>query len=332
MLRTINITLAIAILFVASIASAQEQSITVPPEELKAYEPIRDAQTFDAAIAAARTFFEKYPNSAAKPQIEIDLFNRIVDSPRDASRLEKIAAFKTLFPQSERLADLEFGMLGYYFEQSDYPKIFSAGEAFLTKHPNDVEAHYLLLRAAVDALKSNNTSYVAKGKEHGMRAVELLNQPTRPERFSTDAAWTTFKSESLPLAYQSLGLIGLATGDGALAGEYLQKAVDSNPADPLNFFFLANYRYMEYNALAERFNAMGDRQSDEAKKMLDDANAKVDEVIRLLVKTVAISEADPRFAPIAQQARPMLEESYKQRHDGKLDGLDTMIKAEKGGN
>jgi hypothetical protein len=314
-------------LVIALAVPAFAQSITVPPEELKAYEAVRDAADADAALAAAKAFAEKHPKSAALAQVEIDVYNKLVESPRGAERLPRIAAFKQLFPASDRGLDLEMGMMAHYFETGNHAEIFRVGEAVLAKRPDDVEAHYLLLRAAVDALKQNNTSYVAKGKAHGTRALELFAQAGVPPRFSSDAEWQAFRTERLPLTHQSMGLIGLATGDAALASEYLPKAIEGSPSDPLNYFFLANLRYLEYTAIAQRYNSMGDKSGPDAKKALDDANAKVDDAIDLLAKTVVLADANPQHAALATQARSMLEENWKQRHGGKLDGLDAKIKS-----
>lgn len=317
----------------ASPAQAQQEQgqITVPPEELKAYEPVRTAATVDEVIAAARAFAAKYPQSAALRQVEIDVYNKIIAMPRDASRLPHMAAFKELFPASERTLELEYALTPLYLEKGDYKEIYRIGEAFLARHPNDVETHYLLLRVAVDALKKGDTTYVATGKTHGARAIELFAGSERPARFRDDAEWQAYKTENYPLAHQSLGLIGLASGDLELGRDQLTKAIAVNPNDPLNYFFLASVHNDEYTRIAQTFNKMADKSSPEAKKTLEEANAKMDEVIAMLAKAVAYAQGTPQEAAIVQQARPMLEESYKHRHDGKLDGLDEMIKAAKGG-
>ena len=52
-------------------------TINVSPEEKKAYEPIEQAATAADALTAAKAFMEKYPTSAALPQIEIAVYNKI---------------------------------------------------------------------------------------------------------------------------------------------------------------------------------------------------------------------------------------------------------------
>jgi hypothetical protein len=319
-------------LSLAPAAHAQQPSVTVPPVELKAYETVKNAPDAPAALAAAKAFLAQYPESKAAPQLPIDVSAKIFAMPQGAERIKQVEAFKAAFPSSDIGLDLEFASMPYYFQEGNTAEIYRIGEAFLAKHPNDVEANFLLLRGAVDALRRSDTSYAEKGKSYGSQAIVTLEKPETPPRFKSADEWKKYQSENLADAYQSIGLIGLATNDVTLAGEYLEKARSAKPKDPLTLFFLANLRYLEYNIYAKRFNATTDRESPDAKQALETANAKLDAVNELLLQTVAVAESDPKSGTVAQQAKAMLEEAWKQRHDGKLDGMDAAIQRAKGGN
>ena len=327
--RLIRAAAVAAVLATPSLAAppVQDQgTINVPPEEATAYAPIEKAATVDESIAAAKAFIAKYPKSAALPQVEIALYNKIVATPKDDKRLAYNASFREIFPASDRNADLDRSMVDYYIAKGDMATIAKVSEAYLVKHPDDVTTHYLLLRIAVDGLKRQDGSMLQSGQTHGKRAIELLEGATPPVGFKDPAEWQKYKDENLGLAYQSYGIIGLATGDSAMASTYLTKATVASPTDPLNFLFLASLKENEYEALAKQFNAMPDRKSADAKKVLESANAKVDEMIPLYAKAFVLSENKPEFAPINTNAKQGLEEHYKQRHDGKLDGLDAVLK------
>jgi hypothetical protein len=302
-------------------------TINVSPEEAKAYEPIEKAATAEASLAAAQAFMAKYPKSAALPQVEIAVYNKIIESPKDDKRIANIAAYKQAFPASERGLELERSMVDYHLEKGNLAEIKRVSDEFLARHPDDARTHYLLLRIAVDGLKRQDGSMIPSGQEHGKKAIAILEGTAKPAEFATDAEWQTWKTENLGLAYQSYGIIGLATGNMPMASEYIGKATVASPTDPLNYFFLANIREEEYAQVAQQFNSMADKKSPEATKTLEAANAKMDEVIKMLAKTVALSEDKPQYAQILAQAKPVLEERYKQRHGGKIDGLDAVIKA-----
>jgi hypothetical protein len=312
-------------------ARARQGTINVPPEEAKAYQPIEAAATADEAMVAAKAFMAKYPQSAAIPQVEIAVYNKIIEMPKDEKRLASTATFKQMFPSSTRIVDLERGMAEYYIAKNDTAELKRTSEAYLAAHPDDVTTHYLLLRIAVDGLKRNDTSMLESGRTHGKRAIELLESATPPADFGDASAWQAYKNENLGLAYQSYGIIGLATGDTQMATEYLTKATTASPADPLNFLFLASLKETVYTDLAKKFNAMPDRKSAEAKKALDDANAVVGEMIRRYATASVLSENKPEYAQVYANAKEALEEHYKYRHDGKLDGLDAVLKTARGG-
>jgi len=311
----------------------QKDTINVPPEEAKAYEPIEKALTPEEALTAAKAFIAKYPKSAALPQVEIAVFNKIIDTPKDDKRLANIEAFKQTFPASALGLDLDYSMISYWLEKSDFAKINGIIDAYLVKHPDDVRANFLGLSVAIDALKKQDGSLVASGKAHGAKAIAVFEGTALPSGFKDDAEWKAWKTTNEPVAYQSYGIIGLVTGDDAMAGANFQKAIAVNAADPFNYMLLANVEEGKYDALAKKFNDAPDKKAPDAVKMMEAANAQMDEVIRLLAKAVALADGstNPQYQAILAQAKPALEAKYKQRHNN-LNGLDAMIKAAKAPN
>src|SRR5215203_3247804 len=83
-------------------AAQTQGGITVPPDELKAYQPIEKAATAAEAITLAKDFIAKYPKSAALPQVEIAVYNKIQESPKDDTRVANTAAFEAMYPESVR--------------------------------------------------------------------------------------------------------------------------------------------------------------------------------------------------------------------------------------
>lgn len=306
-------------------------TINVPQDELKAYGPIKSAKTVDETFKAAKAFIAKYPKSAAVAQVPYDVAAAIEKTPKNEARLALNEMFKQMFPEHELGLELDRRMADYYLEKGDLASLMKVCEAYLAKHPDDTRTHYLMLRVAVDALKKNDGAYLPSGKEHGAKAIALLESPTRTADFVTDVEWTQFKTENLALAYQSYGLIALVTEDPAGASSFITKASQVAPMDPFNYFLLANIRYTEYVAAAKAFNDKIDKQSDDAKKKLEAANAAQDRVIEVLLKAVALSDGKPEHAGVFAQATGMLEDSWKVRHGGKLDGLADAIKAAKAG-
>jgi hypothetical protein len=309
--------------------AATQGTINVPQDELKAYAPIKAAKTVDEAFKAAAAFTAKYPKSAALPQIPYDIAAAIEKNPKNEARLAMVETFKQTFPGHDLGLDLDRRMADFYLEKGDFASLMKVCDAYLVKHPDDTRTHYLMLRVSVDALRKNDNAYLATGKEHGAKAIALLESPTRTADFADDTEWTQFKTENLGLAYQTYGLLSLVTGDPAGATSYITKASTVAPKDPFNYFLLANIRYTDYEAAAKEYNAKIDKQTDDAKKKLEAANAAQDRVIEVLVKSVALAEGNPEFGGVYAQALGMLEDTWKARHGGKLDGLTDAVKAAK---
>lgn len=309
---------------------APQGSIDVPPEELKAYGPLKAAKTADEAFAAAAAFTAKYPKSAALAQAPYDVAAAIEKAPKDAARLAAVEKFKQTFPGHDLGLELDRRMADYYLEKGDLSGLMKVCAAYLVKFPDDTRTHYLMLRVAVDALKKGDNSHLASGKEHGAKAIALLESTARPADFTTDAEWTKFKGENLAAAYQSYGLIALVSEDFAGASSYITKSSEVAPADPFNYLLLSSIRYSDYVAAAKAYNARIDKTTAEAKQKLEAANLALDAVIAVLVKAVVLSEGKAEFAGVYAQANGLLEDNWKQRHGGSLDGLADAVKAGKG--
>ena len=334
MIGIISACAVIAVLATSALASqakpAEQQTINVPPEEAKAYEPIEKALTADDAITAAKAFMEKYPKSAALPQVEIAVFNKIVDLPKDDKRAALTATYTQMFAGTALAADLDYSLLSYWLDKSDFTKASAIIDAYSAKHPDDIRSQVVGLSVAIDALKKQNPSLIAWGTAHGAKAIAQFEGTTMPSGFKDDAEWKAYRATNEPVTYQSYGIIGLVTGDDAMAGANFRKAIAINASDPFNYMLLANVEEGKYDTLAKQFNDQPDKKAPDAVKIMDAANAQMDEVIKLLAKAVALADGstNPQYQAILAQARPALEAKYKQRHNN-LNGLDALIKSSK---
>jgi hypothetical protein len=282
--------------------------------------------TVDETLAAAKTFLDAYPQSVARDAMAAHCYNKIIETPVDAKRLDYLATYKTMFPTSEHLLELERGSVGAFVAAGKYADGIAVCETYLKSFPDDIETEVRIVDVALEAMRSgSDLSLVGKGKSHGLAAVALFDADKRGASLADPAKWAEYKAKTLPDFYQRLGLIGLASSDDKLAATYLQKSLDLRPADAVTMVFLAEVKSGEYDGLARTFNAMINKESPEAKKIMADAQAKKDEAIALLIKAVVISEtSNPQ---VAGAARSKLELHWKNRHDGTLDGLEDALKA-----
>jgi hypothetical protein len=310
-------------------AAADAKTIIIKDKaELDAYREIEAAPDLAAKLTTAQAFLTKYPQSVARDSVDVVLHNAILDAPDGPARLDAIKTYKTLFPNSTRQGDLNRILADAFVAQGNFAEAKKLGAEMLAGNPSDPWAKLLYLRIANDALAKNDTAHVAEGLSHGKELIDILEADKRPASMD-DARWQTFKKQALPMAHQKLGVLMLVTGDMQNSGTHLTRATALSPADPINYFFLANLKLAEYDRIAEEYNKVRSSDESKAKQLLSDANTKTDEAIAMLVKTVAMAGDRAEYGPVVTQARPELERLYKQRHGGKLDGLDAAINAAK---
>jgi acyl-CoA reductase-like NAD-dependent aldehyde dehydrogenase len=85
---------------------------------------------------------------------------------------------------------------------------------------------------------------------------------------------------------------------------------------------LATINDEEYQALATKYNAAA--TSTERDALLKQANEKMDQVMELFARIVALTDGKPEAKQINDSVRQNLESYYKYRHKN-LDGLPDLI-------
>jgi hypothetical protein len=321
---------------VAASGSSQQagaqQDIKLKKDEFDAFKAVENATGIDAKFVAAKAFTAKFPSSAAADSVEQVVADAIAAAPTDPKFATYVADFKALYPASTRGGNLQILLLDQFVSAGDWASSSKVGEEYLSKWPDDVRVHFRLLEVGLEAAKKQDGSLVPSANKHGVRAVELFKADTRPPGTS-DADWATYKQRFLPKALQSLGLLAYVTANFDGAEAHLKEAATLNPTDPFNHFFLGAVAETRYRDVAEKFNALPqkDKGTPEAKKLVEQSAAREDELIGHFVKVMALADGKPEFSQLVSQAKPALEEHYKHRHNNSLDGLDAMIAAAKGG-
>lgn len=313
---------------------ATQGNITInDPAERDAFLAIEKAATPADAIAAAKAALAKYPQSAGKVYAETQLYGKVYDqlkaTPDQPTNAQLIADFEALFPGSEQALRLRRLTVDHLISRKSFGEVYKVGDLWLAKYPDDPTMHFVLLQIAIEALRGGDASKLQAGLGHGERAIALMEAGTKgPQQAETD--FQTWKSRSEAVANQQTGLLALQTGDGAKASKYLSRAITLSPKDPLNYFFLGALKESAYETVAKRYTAMPDaeKKSPAGQKTLAEAQAMQDEIIGLLVKSIAYAMDDPQYGPLMAQARPTLEAHFKSRK-GSLDGLDAAIQAAK---
>jgi tetratricopeptide (TPR) repeat protein len=133
-----------------------------------------------------------------------------------------------------------------------------------------------------------------------VQAITLI-EADKGRRISTMPAGRITKQNGLPQIYQSLGMIDFYAGDKQKAQASFEKATQLDPSDVNGWILLASIHNDEYQALATKFNVLS--AGAERDEMLKRANEKMDQVIEMYARIVALTEGRPEARQINEQVR-----------------------------
>jgi hypothetical protein len=291
------------------------------PEEQNLVRNIQAAKDPAEKMKAVAEMIKKYPKSPARPFIARMGAEQIEDLQDANQKLSFAQQYQTIFDQPNE-EELIFPVLVEAYATLNRPdEAFTKGADFLSRHPDSLRVLVGLLALGTDQVKKQNGKYIAQSIQYGTHAAELFEGDKKPVN-TDDAQWKTYKSETLPGVYQSLGLLYYASSKIAEAKANYLKASDLSPTDPFNFVMLAGLLNQDYQNEAKKYQSMpaGPARDEELKK----TQAVLDQVIDAYAHAIALSEGNATLQQIRQQYLGDLETYYKYRH-GSTDGMQQLI-------
>jgi tetratricopeptide (TPR) repeat protein len=229
--------------------------------------------------------------------------------------------FTSTFNQPNEAAMIKPALVEAYLNSGKFDEALSESSKHLEKNPDDVVMLTQLAWAGATQSQKQTASpkLVQASSQAAAKAIELMEGDKRPERM-TPESWTTYRNSWLPRLYQAQGIILYFNNDKAGAKDKLEKAIGFDPYDPSTLMLLVNLTNDEYQDMAKRYQA--EKKSD----LLNQALAKMDEVIDWMARAVAATEGNPQLQTSNQQLKENLKQYYSFRHDGKTDGMDELVK------
>ena len=303
-----------------SFVSAQEK-IKVSADEDKALKKIEGAKTLDEKIKLMTDFIKKYPQSPARRQAAEFLAAQITQTRNDAQIISGGETYMTIFTEPAE-ADIILPSLIYSYNTLRRQKdAFGAAEKYLARHPEDVTVRLQLAVEGSNLIRTGNKDFAQPARDYGAQAIELIEANKKPAEMDA-ARWTEYQTKWLAQLYQSTGVIDFLTGDKAKARTSLEKAVKLDSSDINSWVLLATMVDEEYQELAKKYNVASPGAERDA--TLKQANEKMDQVIEMFARIVALTDGKPEAKPLNEQTRQNLEGYYKYRNKN-LDGLNELI-------
>ena len=324
--------LAVCLVAVTSAAFAQDPYKTqekpqpkapqVSEAEEKAIIKVRDAADPAAKLVAAEEFVKKYPKSTRRNEVVMYVATEISKMPDAAQQIPLIEKALTVFNQPGDADKFNTVLLDAYLKSSRIDDAFRVAASIIEKNPNDVIILTHMSLLGTDQAKARNPKYVQVSQTYGAKAIELIEANKMPASMDA-AAWTQYKNQWLPHLYQSMGILAFVTGNKADAKAKLDKAVAVNSTDPVTYMLLGSLTNEEYQQLAAKHKEMAAGPMKD--QTLKDAHMKLDEVIDMFARAVALSEGNAQYQQLHDQVLQDLTAYYKYRNGGKTDGLQALI-------
>ncbi len=316
------ISLSFGLILLTTAGLAQPARPNVSPDEQKAAMAIASAPDPAKKLKAGEDFIKKYPKSVIRPRVARGLVDQISAVTDAGQKVTLAQEYQQAFTEPSE-QDLILPVLLEGLSQAKRSdEVFSTGAAYLSKNPDAVMILIQLLATGADEAKNKNPKYVTQSLQYGKHAVELIDAGKKPAGID-DAAWTKYKTDTLPSIYQSMGLLNLVSGDRAQAAANYTKAAELAPNDVFNVLMLGQMVNADYQDQAKKYQGMPASTAKDAE--LKKTQALLDKVIDAYARAVAVSEGDTRYAQVRQQFLQDLESYYKYRHNGSNAGMQELI-------
>jgi hypothetical protein len=273
-------------------------------------------------MKTASDFVKKYPKSTLRPRLARELADKVGAVTDATMKVNGAQAYRGIFTEPAEQELIMPILVEGLLQAKRTDEAFAAGSEFLAKSPESLEVMIQLVSAGTIEAKNKNGKYVPQSLQYGAQAIQLFEANKKPA-WMEDAAWTKYKSETLPGMHQSMGLLNLIKGDRAQARASYLKASELVPADPFNFVMMAGIVNDEYQSAAKSYSGMpaGPAKDAELKKAQDLMDATID----AYAHAIALSEGNAALQPVRQQYLQDLEAYYKYRHNNSTAGMQELI-------
>jgi tetratricopeptide (TPR) repeat protein len=305
-----------------SIAQEKTADLKVSKEEADAAAKIDRAVGPAAKLQAGAEFLKKYPKSVLRPRIASSLAGALSNVADAAQRIALVETYLGIFKEPGEAEHVNGTLLDAYLIAERAEDAFRLGAAWLEKHPDDVDVMRRLSIVSSNEAIRGNSKFVEQGNKYGIRAIELIEADKKPA--SADATqWAEYKVRVLPSLYREAGILALRLGNKADARAKLEKAAGLKTPDPVVYAIVGQLYDEEYATMASQYKAMPGGSEKEA--TLQKVQNLMDKVIEYYAQAMGAAGDKAQYEQMRSQLRSGLEQYYKFRHNGSMDGLQQLI-------
>jgi hypothetical protein len=277
---------------------------------------------------------------------EREAYEKFYNEKDEAKKLELAKDFVGKFPSSQYAKPVDNFILGAlgrqfqgalqsYYQGPDAPKLdrlVGVGEEFLKRQPDQPYVTTYMALASGAGVLGGFYKDIPKASALADKAVALLEPTTPPQGFKPDE-WNNLRSTGLSTLNQYKGLylmkVEPAKPDEAIG--FFDKAAEmkDGPAakDPNTYYLRASAYNSKYDELSSKYRALpdSDKTGDSGKAILAKVDPIVDKMIEDYARVYSLS-TKPELKQLRDASKEMVDQFWKYRKGGKLDGLDQYLK------
>jgi tetratricopeptide (TPR) repeat protein len=219
----------LAMLLVAAV-TAVAQTAAAPAQ------PAAPAQTAPAQAAPAPA---PAPKKEMKDPAEYNAYMGAQGQTDDAAKISGFEAFLTQFPNSAYKEDALELLMGAYQKTGNQAKVLDTAQKVLQVNPCNLRALALVAYTKqAMATGPNAQQNLTEAGQTGQKGLQCLQTATKPEGTSA-ADWDKLKMTTTGIFNNAAGMSAYAAKDYAKAEQYLRAAVEADPTNLTEVYYLA---------------------------------------------------------------------------------------------
>ena len=318
-----NVFRLLAVAAIATTFSLTALAQATTPTPAAASGPCTEA---DAQAAVYKKFLDNYKGTPEQQKIANDAGNEYLTKYGSCSEdsVKQIAAFIQKWVGKYEAATVEFNCTKAVNENPT--QALQACQDLMRKNPDNPKYPLMLVAAGIKSAATGNKSLNAQTVQQARRALEMI------EAGKTTDSWAPFANQAdapAGLRYY-IGFLSYDTAPEDAAANLL-KVAQSNSTfskEPSTYQLLGvSYYNGELKKLAAEYKEKyeGKEETPESAALYTKINAVLDRIIDAYARAVALSNGNAKYAQLNTQAKTALTTIYKQRHEGKEEGLNELI-------
>ncbi len=320
--RTIQLFFVFLLLAIGSAKIlAQTEKPKVSQDEANAAKKIEAAKDFPAKLKAASDFFKKYAKTPLRSNIVNYLAEQTFASKDNSQSVINSQAFMAMFTDPAETDLIVPSLINSFISLESLGEAFATAEKFLPRHPEEVTVRLQLAIEGEKKFQANDDKYLAPTKLYAAETIKLIEANKKPEKLD-DAAWKEYQTKWLAELHATLGFADVMSSNKTEAQKSFLKSVSIDEGNISSWYMLGFLANEEYQDLASQYQlASGKEQAD----LLVKANTKLDSVIDLFARVVALTDGVEAQKALNTGTRQDLENYYKYRHKGSTAGMQELI-------